>query len=372
MLKIIIIGGDHHNTLGIIRSIGETGRKVSVLIHGVKHSYISSSKYIESICCVKNNEIISCLLNKYRELDRKPILICTSDIAVSEIDKNYNTLKDYFSCPNVSQRQGELNKYLYKNKVIEEISHYGVICPQSKLIQEKSIIGFPCLLKPNNSINGTKFDIHVCTNQIELDRRLEDKIDYLIQPYLIKNYEICINGLAVKGGTKVIWGGVIKKIRESLGGTTYAFLESGGDYLDIPLQGIELFIEHLKYEGMFSVEFIKEKNGKLYFLEMNFRSDATMYAVTKSGINLPSILCNYYDNIPINFEQKQYFPITFAAEMIDFEVVIKNKYNLWHWFLEMKNVDCLFFYNKYDKRPFFAYIYQRCLMFIHNKVNKLF
>ena len=49
-------------------------------------------------------------------------------------------------------------------------------------------------------------------------------------------------------------------------------------------------IKETGYEGLFDVEFLEDINGKLYFMEMNFRVDGGIYKVTP-GVNLPKEWC---------------------------------------------------------------------------------
>lgn len=47
MWNIIVIGGDHHNALGVIRSLGEAGYGVELITIGnLRKHYISASKYV--------------------------------------------------------------------------------------------------------------------------------------------------------------------------------------------------------------------------------------------------------------------------------------------------------------------------------------
>lgn len=37
--KIIVFGGDHHNTLGVVRSLGEAGIKPILILHGTINNF---------------------------------------------------------------------------------------------------------------------------------------------------------------------------------------------------------------------------------------------------------------------------------------------------------------------------------------------
>ena len=48
MNNVIVIGGTHHNSLGVIRSLGERGYNVEFVNYnaGGKFDYVAKSKYI--------------------------------------------------------------------------------------------------------------------------------------------------------------------------------------------------------------------------------------------------------------------------------------------------------------------------------------
>lgn len=41
---------------------------------------------------------------------------------------------------------------------------------------------------------------------------------------------------------------------------------------------VRYFIRDLGYSGLFSLEFIRDKSGKDYFMELNMRNDGNAYA----------------------------------------------------------------------------------------------
>ena len=52
MNKVIVIGGDHHNTLGVIRGLGERGVKSNlILVTPSNMTFVNYSRYVSS--CIK-------------------------------------------------------------------------------------------------------------------------------------------------------------------------------------------------------------------------------------------------------------------------------------------------------------------------------
>ena len=95
--KAIVIGGNHHNTLGLIRGLGRKGVMSHVILHGNSSSnnYILRSKYIKRYFIVSTEvELLDTLLS-LKSNNRKDVILCTSDYASSIIDLHRNKLKDF-------------------------------------------------------------------------------------------------------------------------------------------------------------------------------------------------------------------------------------------------------------------------------------
>lgn len=64
--------------------------------------------------------------------------------------------------------------------------------------------------------------------------------------------------------------------------------------------------KEIGYEGIFSAEFMIDKDGKYWFLEINLRNSGWSYASTKLGMNLPLLWADGMLNgkKPINARKK--------------------------------------------------------------------
>ena len=58
------------------------------------------------------------------------------------------------------------------------------------------------------------------------------------------------------------------------------------------LQKTVAFIESLHYTGLFDVDLLETKDGKVYFIELNFRAGASTHVFTETGVNLPGMLAD--------------------------------------------------------------------------------
>ena len=98
-MRLIIFGNCLQNTVGLVRSLGEEGNKVTLLIEPCKKSdcFIRFSKYVEKIHYLNSmEEAIDVLLTNYSNKPQKSAIFCGSDPTISLLDANYDKLKKYF------------------------------------------------------------------------------------------------------------------------------------------------------------------------------------------------------------------------------------------------------------------------------------
>jgi hypothetical protein len=90
--KIVVIGGNHHNGLGIIRSLGEYGCRVSLIVVGEGKSFVTKSRYLEKRWIVNNEtKVLSILLNEFNDKENKTIILPAGDSGVSSSDSASNS-----------------------------------------------------------------------------------------------------------------------------------------------------------------------------------------------------------------------------------------------------------------------------------------
>ena len=94
--KVAIIGNDHINTLGVIRSFGENNIKPYIfLISNKKNNAVIKSKYVEKYWIFQNEEeALSKIINYFNDEKNKVALIPTSDASSLCLDNNYFKLKE--------------------------------------------------------------------------------------------------------------------------------------------------------------------------------------------------------------------------------------------------------------------------------------
>ena len=110
-MEAIVIGGLHHNTLGVVRSLGEDSEmqiNIKVLLVGrmnQEKNIISESKYInkQNIYYVeRDTDIPEWLLNNEPANEIQSIVICCSDGSAEQVISNYDRLKKWYRLPSVN------------------------------------------------------------------------------------------------------------------------------------------------------------------------------------------------------------------------------------------------------------------------------
>lgn len=132
---------------------------------------------------------------------------------------------------------------------------------------------------------------------------------------------------------------------------------------------VRYFIRDLGYSGLFSLEFIRDKSGKDYFMELNMRNDGNAYAVTGAGVNLPYLWYLYHTNRELfKIENKIVKKsVTAMPELSDFKFVLKRKVSLFSWIKDYNGAKVLLLYNTNDKTPFYYYFIYRFISLLRRK-----
>lgn len=129
--KIIVIGANHSNTLGAVRSLGEEGVKPICVLHGNGTGLIFDSKY-PNFCVYRPNvrECLEYIKENFSNEKYKPIILPCEDIASSLIDLNYNDLKNDFYIHNAGE-QGRITHYMDKRTIGLLAEKHGFKIPKT-------------------------------------------------------------------------------------------------------------------------------------------------------------------------------------------------------------------------------------------------
>lgn len=362
MNKAIIIGGVHHNTLGVIRSLGLEGIKPYViLVTSEKHPYVKYSNYIEE-CFVVNSEekVLKVLLDKFSSEENKPIVIACADSIESLLDKNYNQLSVKFVLPG-SRIQGRVNTYMNKEKMERLAQEIGFVVPDSYVVDtEKSDVvplPFPWITKPLASKDGSKSDIKRIFNEEEWHSYIcgEHCKHLQIQKLIDKDFEYQLIGCSLDEGAEIIIPGVSYVIRPSSTSNTgflkYISLSNTTIVQENLIKLCKKFICKVGYSGLFSIEFLKGKDGKDYFMEMNFRNDGNSICVTMAGCNLPYIWYVHGIGGKYQINSIEVNQIYVNPEIQNFHLLLARQISLKEWFRDLKKTNVFMEWSKLDKVP---------------------
>lgn len=360
--KHICLVGDHYNPLAIIRSLGEEGIKPIVLLCSKNPQLVQHSKYIGELHIFPTNEAgMEYLIQNFSNEEYKPFIYNGSDDIGLIIDKHYEILKDKFYFSNA---QGMLEKYQDKYEITQVAEKCEVRIPKEEILEVgtiPTILSYPVFTKAITSAKGGawKDQAFICRNEEQLIEAYthirESKI--LVQEFIEKKNELCIDGISINGGEQVYM---------PYGCEYYRFISgSYGNYMKFtPFVDKELtdkiikIIRESKYTGIFCVEFIVGQDDELYFLEVNFRHSGWGYAFTYGGFNLPVrwALSTLNNNLYLDdFEPKDNFSA--MNEFSDLKDVLSTKsVSVFKWIREYLTTDCHYYYNRKDPKPFWFYL----------------
>ncbi len=303
--RVLIIGGDHHNTLGVIRAVGRTKVKFTVLIHSnyanKRDICCQYSKYIRrnlDLVQPTENAIISYLTSHFA--DEKDILVLpTSDFAEFVLDKNYDLLSKKYILPSINNTQGEICKYMDKFEQEKLARKYNIPMAKTWLVDLQQApptedLVYPCICKPSVSAAGNKSDIRVAHDKSEISGIFSEFINkgyltILIQEFLEIDYEVVVSGCCTRNAHEFAYLALRKIRRYPLegGSLTYAQQVTDSEQLR-KISKIIYVLQYIGYDGLFDVELFNV-DGVYYLNEINFRNSGNACIFTQNNVNLPEL-----------------------------------------------------------------------------------
>lgn len=362
--RVVIIGGDHQNTLGVIRALGANGYITDVIIHGIakKRPLCFHSKFCTGQKLVVSESELDLIRTLFLLENTGTAVVPTSDFAQYCIDKHYNDLKRSFILPSIGCQQGQICKYMDKLEQVQlaqgahirmakSAAFYLSDVTESDIETCISTVGFPCILKPQVSAQGSKSDISLAKNEAEFKEQLQSFVQkgymqILVQEYIQKSYELCTFGCITRN-TGTAHYGTLKKIRyypyKDGASLSYAcFVENNPRILQV----IE-FLKKIGYNGLFDFEMFAVGNDFI-LNEINFRNSGNSWALIQNGLNAPAIWvddvygisCLKTDTV---FARPDCY---FMNETSDIHYVLDKKISFKNWLYQLNRVSA---FNKFDK-----------------------
>lgn len=307
MNKIVVLGHSYLLRLSIIRALGVHAYDITVLIvaRGKDNVRIDCrSKYVNRVLICPSFDgqtLVKMLLEKCVNEGSKTILIPTSDVTVSMIDRHQDELKDYFLFPHIIDGHGTMTLWMDKSVQKDLATRMGLNVAESWRVDVRNLsfslpqdIIYPCFVKPQQTIYGGK-SFKRCDDEAELRLFIQDigrkrgNIHLLIERYLTIDKEYAVVGFS--DGDDVYIPAVI--FLEQVSKSHFGVARLGKV---MPIGNLREFMEQLKcyvkavgFVGLFDIDFF-ECQGKYYFCELNLRYGASGNALLKMGLNLPIML----------------------------------------------------------------------------------
>lgn len=355
MNEVIIVGDTTHNTLSAVRSLGIAQIPFTLILKGNDEACnVAKSKYARRNRLFKITDIDECapLLKSLAG----GIIICTFDEAAEWVDRHEPELSKKFITPCRGKQIGRLFNKAEQCKLAEEC---GLTVPKSQLYRreediDKIDIPYPIILKPLQSTQGEKSDIHIANNSTELKAALSSHSEcseFILQEFIDKEYEL--NCLSCQTDKETIIAGAVQKIRHYplvTGACSFGHFQPINQF-GIDSAALNRFLERSNYHGPFSAEFLHTKNGKNYFMEVNFRNDGLAQTATAAGANLHAL----YADSRRKYDAKKVRAIYMMNYSIDYLHVKEGRVSKMSWMRDFLRTSCFINFSFSDPIPAIAY-----------------
>lgn len=376
-MTVLLFGENHRNILSLIRSLGELNHHIILLLKENKFNYVDKSKYIKECYHInEDTEVIDIIKKLSKNWKVKPLLLTSGDKEATFINSNQEELNKYCFVEG-GIYNNDINKYRDKTQANNLAISCGFQIPQTITLDspEEKINEelFPIIVKPNNSINGGKSILKKFDKKNDFEFFINNMnpswFPIQVQCFIDKEYEIMLQGCALFNSDDVLIPVSQHKIRfyptiYSAGSYSYSVETESNENLKLLAEKVKSYINKINYSGMFSAEFLFSK-GTYYFLEINFRNDATMMLSTRSGFNLPHYLCQSCENKKVYLKKYTFKKVYFMDTLLDFRHVLKRNINVFVW-LKQFVYSYSYYFDKKDMKPAFYYY----ISIIRKKIEK--
>ena len=370
---IVFTNREHYNDLGIVRSLGESGiRSILVAVKGPL-KFVGYSRYVKKAYYVDDvEEGYRLIRDRYSRNNGKAYILSGNDIITAYLDSKYEELKDHFYFYNAGEA-GRINYYMNKDNMFDLVRKYGLNVARTWKVSVGEIpddIEYPVMTKAINSLGKEwKSIVYVCSNKEEL-LEVYSKISstsILLQRYISKTDEVSFQGISVDHGRQVC---IVTNMRQKYNiPETYSPLwivenNKNQEMAEI----ISKIMEDFGFEGIFEFEFLEDKDGNLWFLEINLRSAADGYATTVAGMSQVTLWCKAIENNKIPEDYYKDIPEGFLAiaECFDYDVrVKKGRISHGKWLREYFAMNCKLYKGRRDFVPFFLFMWYKLTKMKH-------
>lgn len=355
--KVIVFGCNHQNMLGLVRSLGEKGIRPYCVLLKSKDGMVFRSKYPAECHWAESPQAgYDYIVQTFSGINPKPILLSSDDVTETLYDKNLEFLREHFYVPSADVA-GKITFLMEKMHIAEYAQEVGFVVPKMRILKKTELvpkdIEYPVFTKSVKSIDGGKKEECKCCNEDELVTALNNSKSgvLLVQQYIDKKTEWCIQGFAANGIVYTPY--VMRYLRfseKAFGGYTEHCRLVDEEFKEL----LHKLIRNTCYTGLFSIEFLVDKNDKCYFTEINFRNDGAAYHATRGGANLAYLYCDTLINGKMpKVSLKDH--VIGMDELKDFgQSVRSKKISLIKWIWQFVTADSHKIINSKDMAPFWC------------------
>lgn len=356
----IVLCRNHYNPLGIIRSLGENGCIPDIiLIQGGKR-LIEKSRYAKNVMPVlSEDEALGALFSALDASEERPFVYTCDDKMESRLDNSFDSLNNRAFFFNAGER-GRINRFMNKNEINQAARACDLNVLRTWVVRKGEIpcdIEYPVITKSISPLSGGwKDDVFVCANDDDLENAFKNikSPEVLLQRYLKKKNELCLEGFSVNSGKDVFIS--IASIYNYLLPSSYSPYMTVSNFCNRDLgKKLANLIRLIRYEGIFEIEFLVDDCGQEWFCEVNFRNSTWSYASTCAGMPLPLLWAESMASGKINHEaiyRSVRNGFTAMVEPTDFKQrVMQRKTSIAQWLGDYLRADCKFYTGKKDPFP---------------------
>ena len=208
--QFIVFGAEHYNPLTVIRTFGIRGIYPDFIAVKNKSCVSSKSKYVHKNHYVETiEEGYSILLKEYGNAQKsKPFLIVTDDDIQGYLDLRYDELKDRFIFFQAG-KSGRVVEFMDKKNILDLAKRHGLQILPTVVTKHGEVpenLPYPILTKSiSPNVGGWKSDVHICNSADDLKKAYNNILSpqVVIQPYLEKKNEYCIDGFSIDKGKQM-------------------------------------------------------------------------------------------------------------------------------------------------------------------------
>ena len=365
---IVFVSKDHYNPLGIVRTLGEAGKRPIVVVVKSEPKLVSKSRYVKKKHIVSSPEKgIKLILSEYaKSKTEKSFILTGDDVSVMALDSHYDELKDYFYFYNAGEA-GRIKHFMSKDILCELAAKHGFNVAKTWKVKVGEIpedIEYPIITKAINSYSAEwKGIVSICHNEDELKAAYKNiKSEYiLLQKYIQKVDEQSYEGISINRGKDIFYIMQNNEVYHIPGNYAPLWVSKNVDDKYFTERASEM-LEEIGLEGIFEFEFMVGEDGNLYFLEINFRTTVNAWATTVVGMSNVMLWCtamldgrvsdSFYKKIPDGF--------TTIAECFDYDVRVKKGIiSKKEWLKQYKKADAKLYRGRHDFIPFLSFMWYK-------------